>query len=150
MKRLSERGNIMPRETVHYGRDYAIITVRPTKDQSGWMYDMSAEEAKKSIATGELDKADVRFSNKPHLDVLWSRPIDQLSLPVGEEPRGAVQVQIGLNPTEMQSRIDHIAEHPEDLEAFSVFFTESLSRHQINHLIRTLKRARDAAYGSDE
>ena len=28
--------------------------------------------------------------------------------------------------------------------------TEVLTRQQINHLIRTLRRARDAAYGSDE
>lgn len=140
----------MPRETVHYGRDYATVTVHPSKGHDGYTYEMRAEDAKLATLNGELDKADVRFSNKPHLDVLWNRPLDRLSLPAGEDPSGSVQVQIGLNPTEMQSRIDHIAEHPEDLEAFSLFFTESLSRHQINHLIRTLKRARDAAYGADE
>lgn len=140
----------MPRETVHYGRDYAIVTVHPTKDQSGFYYETTPEQAKASVATGALKTADVRYDTKPHLDVLWSRPIDLMALPVGEDPRGSVQVQIALSPSEMQSRIDHIAEHPDDLEGFSFIFTESLSRHQINHMIRTLKRARDAAYGSDE
>ena len=55
-----------------------------------------------------------------------------------------------MSPQSMQARIDHIADHPEDLEHYAAVFTEPLTRPQINHLIRTLKRARDAAYGTDE
>lgn len=140
----------MPRETVHWGRDFATVTVPPTKDQGGYTYEMGAEEAQSRIAGDQLDRANVEFSNKPRLDLLWQRPIDRLSLPIGEEPKGSVQVSLVLNQTYMQHVIDHIVAHPEDREAFSIFYTEPLSRHEINNMIRTLKRARDAAYGSDE
>ena len=140
----------MPRETIHYGRDFANVKVRATDDLSGYTYELNAGEAHVRVASDELKRADVEFSNKPHLHLEWQRPVDALALPVGEEPKGSVQVSISLNPTEMKHVIDHIAEHPEDLEAFSIFRTESLTRYEINNLIRTLKRARDAAYGGDE
>ena len=140
----------MPKETVKWGRDFATVTVRPSDKQSGYTYELSAEEAQSRIAGDELRKADVEFSNKPRLDVLWQRPIDKLSLPIGEDPQGSVQILLGLNPTDMKNRIRHLEEHPEDLESFSLIFTEPLTRYEINNLIRTLKRARDAAHGSDE
>lgn len=140
----------MPKETVKWGRDFATVTVRPSDKQSGYTYELGAEEAQKGIQSDELKESDVEFSNKPRLDVLWQRPIDAMSLPVGEEPRGSVQILLGLNPTDMANRIRHIEQHPEDLESFSLIFTEPLTRYEINNLIRTLKRARDAAYGSDE
>jgi len=140
----------MPRETVHHGRGFATITVTDTDDRPGWTYEVPDHEAHSMIAADQLDKSLVEFNNKPRLDVVWQRPLDGLSLPPGEDPSGAVQVEIILNPTDMRHRIDHVAAYPEDLEAFARFFTEPLTRHQINHLIRTLKRARDAAYGADE
>lgn len=38
----------------------------------------------------------------------------------------------------------------EPLDELSQLFTPVLERHEINKLIHTLRRARDAAYGRDE
>lgn len=140
----------MPRETIQYGRDFAKVTVPPSETHSGYEYELDARTAKAKLESGELHKSNVRFDAKPHLDILWSRPISHMSLPAGEEPNGSVQVQITMSPATMQDRINHIAAHPEDLEHFANVFTEPLTRSQINQMIRHLKRARDAAYGTDE
>lgn len=142
----------MPRETIHYGRRFAIVTVPPSKDHGGYQYEISDRDAIQQIEDQNhpLNADDVVFDSKPDLEVVWSRPIDKQSLPAGEEGTGSVQVQIRLTPEDMQSRINHISEHPEDLADFAQVFTESLTRRQINDMIRTLKRARDAAYGADE
>lgn len=140
----------MPKEIIKYGRDYATVTVHGTKETGGYSYELGAEEAHKGIAGGGLARPDVEFSNKPAIHLHWQRPIDRMSLPAGEEPKGSVQLSLSLNPTDTQRLITHIAEHPEDLEPFSTFYTEPLTRHEINEAIRNLKRARDAAYGADE
>ncbi|HRN29775.1 MAG TPA: hypothetical protein PK890_08760 [Terrimesophilobacter sp.] len=140
----------MPKETVHYGRDFAFITVPATKEHSAYEYELDANEARLGLAEDGLNAEHVRFDTKPRLDVLWSRPIDMQSLPIGEDAVGAVQVQIVASANEMRRRIDHVTERPEDLEHSGIVFTEPLTRGQLNHLIRTLKRARDAAFGADE
>lgn len=134
----------MPRETIHYGREYARVSVPETDGRGAYEYELEAHEAKAREAEGH-----VTFSTKPHLDLLWQRPSD-IGQALGEEPNGSVQVSISLTPQDMQWRINRLQGHPEDLEDFSTFYTERLTRSQINHFIRTLKRARDAAYGSDE
>lgn len=140
----------MPKETIQYGRDYARVTVPAGEHQSGYEYELDATQAAKLRADGTRPGYEYVFSTKPHLDLLWQRPTDPNLLPVGEESNGSVQVSIGLAPQDMQWRIDHLKNHPEDLEDFSRVYTERLTRQQINHFIRTLKRARDAAYGADE
>jgi hypothetical protein len=141
----------MPRETIHHGREFAIVTVPAAKDREEYWYEDDAARARLAIDEGKLDAANVVFDNKPQLDVLWSRPIDLLSLPIGEEPRGSVQIQVSLTDAEAQRRLDHVMKHPEDLgEMLAVTFTESLTRYELNQMIKVLKRARDAAYGSDE
>lgn len=140
----------MPRETIKWGRDFAIHKVPASKDTPSYEYEVTAEAAHAHRQDGTWTADELVFDTKPHLDLVWSRPIDNLSLPLGEEAHGAVQVEIILSPADMQRRIDHISAHPEDLEAFSQFFTEPLTRGEINQFIRHLKRARDAAYGADE
>lgn len=132
----------MPRETVHYGRDYARVKYPATDDHSAFEVEYDAHDRR--LASGEVD-GEITYSTKPQVDIMWSR-----SAGSAIEMNGSVQVSIGIAPKDMQRTIDHIKDQPEDLEAFSTFYTEPLTRAEINHFIRTLRRARDAAYGSDE
>jgi len=69
-------------------------------------------------------------SAMPSLDVSWSR-----------EPTGWVQIGIDA-PTDFLAGIIR--------DGATSVWTDVLDRREINHMIRTLRRARDAAYGSDE
>lgn len=77
------------------------------------------------------------------LDLYWSRPGAY-----GDGTPG--HVQIGL--TASQTKITRFAtfDPNEPTPTTRTFYTDDLTREQINLLIRTLRRARDAAYGADE
>ncbi|WP_144834087.1 hypothetical protein [Microbacterium sp. BH-3-3-3] len=73
----------------------------------------------------------------PSLDIEWAR-----------DPQGRVQIAIEFS----RERWMAIAKDLQDnsvVEARAIY-TESLDRRELNHMIRTLRRARDAAYGADE
>lgn len=73
----------------------------------------------------------------PSLDIEWAR-----------EPQGRVQVAIEFS---RQQWIDITADlhNHQEVERRAIY-TDSLDRQQINHMIKTLRRARDAAFGADE
>lgn len=73
----------------------------------------------------------------PALDVEWTR-----------EPTGHVQVAIEMSREQWLRNAETL--QADEQVTRRAIYTDSLSRHEINHLIKTLRRARDAAYGRDE
>jgi hypothetical protein len=64
---------------------------------------------------------------------------------LGEDPEGHVQIGIDIDIVDLEDRMRY-----SDGVTARTFYTDRLTRAQINHLIRTLKRARTAAFGEDE
>lgn len=83
---------------------------------------------------GTMSAQGVEHQEQPSLDVSWNRDA------------GWVQVSIHA-PRDFWERL--YKDRDPDEQSFAAF-TDALSRHEINHLIATLRRARDAAYGKDE
>lgn len=73
----------------------------------------------------------------PSLDVTWMR-----------DPTGHVQIAIEMTREQWIANADHL--RADDRISARAIYTESLNRREINHMIKTLRRARDAAYGADE
>lgn len=134
----------MPRETISHGKP--IYYVLHKSDLPG-----GAEWEEEYDATSFPEGKDVEGhtpSRYPDLEVLWSRAGDSEHLPVGEEAQGWVQIGLDMPRAEWERSFKEFERSP-DLLARAVF-SQSLTRGQINHMIRTLKRARDAAFGADE
>ena len=72
----------------------------------------------------------------PSVDVLWNREGEWVQLAIDA-------------PRDWWERFMASYENSPEQHSFPVV-TEVLTRKEINHLIRTLRRARDAAYGADE
>ena len=81
------------------------------------------------IRLGDPDKGNGIDTFTPHLHVRWHRE--------GEW----VQVQLTVEPEHARYLLDNTCRD---------ITSEVLDRRAINNLIRTLRRARDAAYGTDE
>ncbi len=84
-------------------------------------------------------------TREPNVEVVWSRMEENVT-PVNEDPQGWVQIGIDLDKVDLSDRM----RYDDDSVVAKTFYTDKLTRHQINDLIRTLKRARNAAYGIDE
>lgn len=139
----------MPKETVHWGWAYAKVTVPPTKDQGGYFYPLDRDLAVQAVQRGEIDATNVEHTHSPQLELHWSRAADTPPTPLGEDRVGSVQLAIQVSETEFRDYIRMFEEAPKD-DPNRLFLTRRMSRSEINHLIRHLKRARDAAYGADE
>jgi hypothetical protein len=72
----------------------------------------------------------------PALDVTWQRDSE------------TVQVSIEFPRAQWLTICADLKDDPEI--SHKAIFSGNLPRPEINHFIRTLKRARDAAYGADE
>lgn len=122
----------MPKERVHHGSMYLFKKQEPVEGQPPSEDDM--------VGTlwhpGDPQPEGTVLREEPSLDVYWNRD--------GEW----VQVAIDA-PTDWWDRFWKDKQENKLITASSVF-VEALSRQEINHMIRTLRRARDAAYGSDE
>jgi hypothetical protein len=119
----------MPRERVQHGR----ITVREehpgTKDFPGAILEREYRPEESLPPGATLHEA-------PSLDVLWSREYGS--------------VQMGFEaPREWWDRFIESYQANKEMTHYGAF-TELFSRTEINHMIKTLRRARDAAYGADE
>ena len=96
------------------------------------------ESAGRPYFPGEPQPENTILREEPSLDVVWRR----------EDVGG--WVQIGLDaPRDWWERFIASYEGSPEQHHFSAW-TAVMDRRQINHMIRTLRRARDAAYGSDE
>lgn len=132
--RLSRKGQQMPRERVQHGKLYADITETPDPGNVGQTPGsvMRRVEYRPDVALPE--GATVR--EEPSLDVSWNRD------------GGWVQIAIDA-PRDWWERFKESLDGSPEQHHMSAY-TDVLTRKEINDLIRTLRRARDAAYGADE
>jgi hypothetical protein len=73
---------------------------------------------------------------EPSLDISWGREA------------GYVQVSIDFTREQWLEVAKELEEHPGTIK--KAIHTMPLTRYEINNAIKTLRRARDAAYGKDE
>jgi hypothetical protein len=125
MPKKRKDGIAMPRETIHYGNYYIVDGPNRT-----WI-----AQTDENAANPEY--ADLPRTLTPVLDVVWQRDFD-----------GSVQIGLDLKRRYWIDTAKDIENEP--LVNSRTVYTESLSRAEINHFIKTLRRARDAAFGSDE
>jgi hypothetical protein len=108
----------------------------------GLVIDRNGNEFEYDPAVGVPAGGDVFYD--PAIHVHWRRPegpdysVDSV--------KAGVQVSLEMPVGFLKNR----AERLDEAVITTSIFTDDLSRREINHLIRTLRRARDAAYGSDE
>jgi hypothetical protein len=137
----------MPKETVHYGMPYVEVVVPATKEMGEYRYTLDPDEATKAIAAGTVDESQVLHGYTPAVQVYWSKPSDAVRF--DEDPEGFVQLGVEISELEFSHYVQMFLEAPQDA-ANRTFYTRKMTRIQLNSMIRVLKRARDAAYGSDE
>jgi len=122
----------MPNEQINHGQPYLYReTTASDGVPSGYVTD---------TYTGGEPPAGWTVVHEPSLHVHWDR----------QEARRAGHVQVSLD----LDRFDVLRTAAEVEQDGAItkrgIFTGALDRAELNHLIRTLKRARDAAYGKDE
>lgn len=120
----------MPRERVHHGK---IWKNSPLTNQSeGEIQGVSVSEYTPDtpVRSGEYLVED------PSMDIDWNRD------------HGYVQVSIDMPRETWIERAKSIEDDSQIIK--SAVYTNTLTRKEINHMIRTLRRARDAAFGRDE
>lgn len=117
----------MPHEQINYP-DVAAIAIWQGQELAygDWVSEQHADD---TTVTPDLA-----------LHVSWERGSERGS-------DGHVQVSIQVPTPVVVARAGRI--EGEDVTA-TAFYAPGLTRTEINHLIRTLRRARDAAFGSDE
>jgi len=89
----------------------------------------------------------IQLTRHPNLEVVWVRPEERPPVARGEDLEGHVQIGIDLDIVDLEDRMRY---DKLDGVTAKTFYTNRLTRAQINELIRTLKRARTAAFGADE
>lgn len=119
----------MPKERIKHGRHYANV---PISDGRGYS---TVECGPDGLPYSPVPEG-TEYIEDPSLDVTWSRD------------NGHVQLSIEFTREQWLSNLRTLQE--DEAITRRAIFTDSLARHEINHLIRILRRARDAAYGSDE
>ena len=127
---LSRKKKEMPRERVQHGKQFL------------WLREIAPGETphQPHASTPYLPGMEIPeggvIHSEPSLDVRWNRDA------------GWVQMSIDA-PRDWWERFIASYEGSPEAHEFSVH-TEVLSRSEINNLISTLRRARDAAYGADQ
>lgn len=142
----------MPKEVVHWGKQY-VLRHHPKTDTIGEYWEQepfngvpgSFDPNTPGPSLEEYLGETGRLTREPNLEVVWVRPEDRSPAPRGEDQEGHVQIGIDLDMVDMEDRLRYT-----DGDSAHTFYTDRLTRGQINNLIRVLKRARNAAFGSDE
>lgn len=127
----------MPRQRIQHGKIYVTepdIEATDVVDDHGKPTGVKAHAATEYIP-GSATPEGATVQEMPSLDVTWR----------GENG----WVQIGIEaPSDWWDRFEESRKSAEQSH-FGVY-TEVLTRDEINDMIRTLRRARNAVYGSDE
>lgn len=135
----------MPRETVHWGKKYLIVEHPETEDHSGYWSEYPYEGRQTDSKGVVLPfPPGTSYAQSPSVEVVWAKP-EGFNTPLGEDAEGWVNLAFRVNNNDFE----HNRDLSEDTDEFRIF-TRSLTRRQINDTIKTLKRARDAAFGEDE
>lgn len=124
----------MPRERIHHGTLYAY-----TKEYNEGL--PPSDVIGRPYRPGDPIPEGATVTEEPSLDVTWQRDS-------ANEGIGWVQVSIDMPRDKWFSNI-------KELEADAsiigrAIYTETLSRDELNKMIRVLRRARDQAFGADE
>jgi hypothetical protein len=127
----------MPRERIQHGKLWADLPGITMSDGDGKGVDVPASRTP-YLPDVQYPGA-VNVTEDPSLDVTWH------SGSVGD---GSVQVSIDL-PREIWLKTARELEKTPD-QIKQAVFTDAMSRSEINHMIRVLRRARDQAHGKDE
>ncbi|QIG59031.1 hypothetical protein SEA_FRANSOYER_23 [Microbacterium phage Fransoyer] len=131
------KGAIMPRERIQHGKLYVEDdTVEPTPviDDHGQPSGVQAH-ALRVYQPGEELPPGAKVMEMQSLDVAWRG-----------DP-GFVQISIEA-PADWWDRFENSRKLGE--QSHYGVYTAELSREEINKMIRTLRRARNAVFGSDE
>jgi hypothetical protein len=129
----TERGT-MPNEQINHGKPFLFREIDATEGSpSGYVTD---------VYPGGPPPEGWSVLIEPSLKVHWTRQHDEVL--------GAGNVQISLDVDRLDLLRSAREVEQDDAITKRGIYTGSLDRAELNHLIRTLKRARDAAYGKDE
>lgn len=125
------KGHTVPRERIHHGSMF-VQTPKP----EGWQdSNTPGEYESRRYEPGEKLSSSDRLIEESSLDVHWQRDM---------------WVQISLD-IPRDKWIERAKEVESDKERISTaMYTETLTRDEINKMIRTLRKARDQAFGADE
>lgn len=120
----------MPKERVHHGK---IWRHKPNvRNSTGDIVGNTVDEYR-----GESNLEDGEYlTEDPSLEINWDRD------------HGNVQVSIDFSREQWLACAKDFEETPDLIK--KAIYTGSLSRRDINEMIKTLRRARDAAFGRDE
>jgi len=118
----------MPKERIKHATQYATWEAEGNDEYPG-------AQLSKALEPGEKAPVGSTITEDVSLDVSWNRDAEW------------VQVAIEMTP-EKWKELSDIAQG-DGIDHYSIY-TDVLSRTEINKMIRTLRRARDAAYGADE
>lgn len=138
----------MPRERIQHGK----LLIGPAEgvvnnphaedfdeDRRNRAFERNGEEYRPGMSSALND--DQRLFEQPSLDVIWNREA------------GWVQVLFEAPAEWFRKAMEEQAWKADPEEGHPMPYgvgTEPLTREQINNLIRTLRRARNAAFGADE
>lgn len=141
----------MPKETVHWGKRYKLVKHEATETTGEWLEEFPWDGSYQEDGNGNTLPLppDTQAARSPSLEVIWTRPDERAPVAYDEDPEGFVQVGMMIDMVDMKNYFRHDDLNDPDLVT-KTFYTRGLTRTQINQMIRTLKRARDAAFGSDE
>jgi hypothetical protein len=148
----------MPKEVIQYGDPYVRIYYEESDTVSYSDVSVSRDVPEDDPSPMSLvehhapgmPKGDsYALTRKPNLEVYWSRSSEFSELRrFDEDEEGNVQIMLDLDKTEVLDLAARFETDPDMVATAAI--TGKLSRYQINKLIKTLRRARDAAFGTDE
>ncbi len=102
-----------------------------------YVYDKDGHEVDEGLATASFNIPEGGHSDTtPAVDLNWSKEHEH------------VQVSVEFDRDRWIAIADELKANPEVSK--KAIYSPGMSRYQINKLIKTLRRARDAAFGSDE
>lgn len=141
----------MPKETVHWGKRYKLVKHEKTENTSEWYEEYEWDGSYQTDNEGNTLPLppNTEAARYPSVEVVWTRPEERAPVAYDEDPEGFVQIGMMLDMVDMRNTLRYDDLNDPNLKA-KTFYTGSLTRGQINQMIRTLKRARDAAFGTDE
>lgn len=141
----------MPKQVVHYGKQYKLVTHKATNSTSEWReaHDWNGEYLEDDKGNLLPLPPDTQAAQYPSVELVWTRPSERTPLTDSGDPEGFVQLGMIMDMVDLKNTLRHGDLDDPNLRS-KTFYTRALTRHQINEMIRTLKRARDAAFGADE
>lgn len=146
----------MPKQVVHWGKHYKLVKQEPTENsfsKEPWYDEYQWDGSYQTDNEGNILPLPpgTEAARYPTVEVVWTRPEDGAHRAYDEDAEGHVQIGMMIDMVDMRHhfRYDKDGINDPDLKA-KTFYTRGLTRTQINEFIKTLKRARDAAFGADQ